>query len=96
METSRRMNRADLKVNTDLVRDLLVRFIHDETTSAGFSKAVLGVSGGVDSAVSAALAAKALGGENVLGVMMPYRTSSANSLTDAKLLNYQNGRCILR
>ncbi|HVN48975.1 MAG TPA: NAD+ synthase [Bacteroidota bacterium] len=86
METSRRTNRADLKVNAELVRELLIRFILDETTAAGFTNAVIGVSGGVDSAVSAVLAAKALGGEHVLGVMMPYKTSSANSLTDAKIL----------
>ncbi len=86
METLRRTKRADLKLNAELVRDLLVRFIHDETTNAGFTKAVLGVSGGVDSAVSAVLAAEALGKDNVLGVMMPYTTSSPQSSEDARLL----------
>ena len=86
METLRRTNRADLKLNADLVHELLVRFIHDETTNAGFLKAVIGVSGGVDSAVSAVLAAEALGKENVLGVMMPYTTSSPQSVEDARLL----------
>jgi NAD+ synthase len=86
METLRRTKRADLKLNAELVRDLLVRFIHDETTNAGFTKAVLGVSGGVDSAVSAVLAAEALGKDNVLGVMMPYTTSSPQSAEDARLL----------
>ncbi len=68
------------------MRELLVRFIKDQTTNAGFSKAIVGVSGGVDSAVSAALAAEALGKENVLGVMMPYRTSNPKSADDAKLV----------
>ena len=86
METPGRTKRADLKLNADLVRELLVRFIRDETTNAGFTKAVLGVSGGVDSAVSAVLAAEALGTDNVFGVMMPYTTSSPQSVEDARLL----------
>jgi NAD+ synthase len=86
METSQQTKRADLKLNTSIVRDLLVRFIKDQTTNAGFAKAVIGVSGGVDSAVSAALAAEALGRENVLGVMIPYRTSNPKSVEDAKLV----------
>lgn len=84
METARRNERADIKLNANLVRELLVRFIHDETTNAGFTKAVVGVSGGVDSAVSVTLASEALGKENVLGVMLPYRTSNPKSLEDAK------------
>ena len=86
METSPCTHRADLKLNTKIVRDLLVRFIKDQTTNAGFTKAVIGVSGGVDSAVSATLAAEALGRENVLGVMIPYRTSNPKSIEDAKLV----------
>jgi NAD+ synthase len=91
METSQRANRADLKLNTKIVRDLLVRFIKDQTTNAGFTKAVIGISGGVDSAVSAALAAEALGKENVLGVMIPYRTSNPKSVADAKLVIQATG-----
>ena len=83
METSQQTKRADLKLNTSIVRDLLVRFIKDQTTNAGFTKAVIGISGGVDSAVSAALAAEALGKGNVLGIMMPYRTSNPKSVEDA-------------
>ena len=86
METSRRDNRADLKLNTKLVRDLLVRFIKDELQNAGFSKAVIGISGGVDSAVSVKIAQEALGAQNVLGVMLPYRTSNPASVSDANLL----------
>ncbi len=83
METSKRNNIADLKLNTEIVNNILVRFIKDETTNAGFSKAVIGVSGGVDSAVSAMLAAQALGKENVLGAILPYRTSNPKSIEDA-------------
>jgi NAD+ synthase len=86
MEISQHASRADLKLNTEIVRELLVRFIKDQTTNAGFATAVVGVSGGVDSAVSAALAAEALGKENVLGVMIPYRTSNPKSVEDAKLV----------
>jgi NAD+ synthase len=91
METSQRTKRADLKLNTKIVRDLLVRFIKDQTTNAGFTKAVIGVSGGVDSAVSAVLAAEALGKENVLGVMIPYRTSNPKSVEDATLVIQATG-----
>jgi NAD+ synthase len=84
MEISRHNNRADLKLNGTIVRDLLVRFIKDQTFNAGFLKGVIGISGGVDSAVSAALASEALGKENVLGVMIPYRTSNPQSVEDAK------------
>jgi len=75
---------GELEVNAGLVESILVGFIRDELTRVGFEKAVVGLSGGVDSSVSAALAARALGPENVLGVMMPYRTSSAASLSDAE------------
>jgi NAD+ synthase len=91
LETLGRTDRADLKLNADLVKDLLVRFIHDETTKAGFKKAVIGVSGGVDSAVSATIAAEALGKENVIGVMMPYTTSSPSSVEHAQLLIEKTG-----
>jgi NAD+ synthetase len=91
METSQRTNRADLKLNTKIVRELLVRFIKDQTTNAGFAKGVIGISGGVDSAVSAMLAAEALGKENVLGVMIPYRTSNPKSVEDAMLVIQATG-----
>lgn len=67
----------------ELVADLLVRFIRDGVRSSGFERAVLGLSGGVDSAVVASVAARALGPENVLGVLMPHRQSSASSTADA-------------
>ncbi|MBN8586125.1 MAG: NAD+ synthase [Ignavibacteria bacterium] len=71
-----------MPVNQDLVK-VLVNFIHSETTRFGLKKVVLGLSGGIDSTVAAYLAALALGPKNVLGVMMPYKTSSADSVSDA-------------
>uniref|UniRef100_UPI003567C9DD NAD+ synthase n=1 Tax=Ilyobacter sp. TaxID=3100343 RepID=UPI003567C9DD len=76
----------NLKLNMKTVENVLVDFIKEEVTKAGFKKVVLGLSGGIDSALVAALAAKALGPENVLGVMMPYKSSSKESVDHAKLL----------
>ncbi|MCS7230108.1 MAG: NAD+ synthase [Candidatus Kryptonium sp.] len=76
----------DLKLNMKIVRKILVDFIKKETTRFGLKKGILGVSGGVDSAVSAYLSAEALGPENVIGVIMPYKTSSPDSVEDAKLV----------
>jgi NAD+ synthase len=75
-----------LALNSSIVEKILVSFIRGEVRKVGFEKVALGLSGGIDSAVSAALAVKALGAENVLGVMMPYKTSSPESLSDAKLV----------
>jgi len=85
------MNKIDLTINTDLATQILSAFIHRETTRAGFQKVVVGVSGGIDSALSCVLAAKALGPQNVLAVRMPYRTSSPDSLEHAQLLIDQFG-----
>lgn len=85
METTSRPG-ADLTLDTDVVRKLLVGFLHDEITQAGFTRAVLGLSGGVDSALAAYLAVEALGKENVTAVMMPYRTSSPQSREHAELV----------
>lgn len=74
----------DLSINPELARKILTGFLHSEITRAGFSRAVLGLSGGLDSALSCYLAAEALGPENVLAVRMPYRTSSPDSLADAQ------------
>jgi NAD+ synthase len=90
METSNSGN-ANLKLNTAVVKKLLVDFLRDEITNAGFSKAVLGLSGGVDSALAAFLTAEALGKENLLAVLMPYKTSSPESAGDAKLVVDQLG-----
>jgi NAD+ synthase len=75
-----------LKINTDLARKILVSFIREEVTRTGLLRAVIGLSGGIDSALSCVLAVEALGAENVLAVRMPYKTSSPESLADADLL----------
>jgi len=75
------------RINPKLVADWLVKFLIDECTRRrGVEKVVIGLSGGVDSAVVAALAARAFGGTNVLAVRMPYKISSPSSLTDAQLV----------
>jgi NAD+ synthase len=80
------MNNINLSINTDLAREILAGFIKSEITRVGMSRAVIGLSGGIDSALSCALAVEALGKENVLAVRMPYKASSQNSLDDAQLL----------
>ena len=78
--------RHRLNINTGLARQMLTGFIKDQIAKAGMSGAVLGLSGGIDSALSAYLSVEALGPENVLAVRMPYKTSSAASLSDADLV----------
>ncbi len=76
----------DLNINTDLARKILTGFVHSEITRVGFSRAVVGLSGGVDSTLSCYLAAEALGPENVLAVRMPYKTSSPDSMEHAQVV----------
>jgi NAD+ synthase len=76
----------DLSINTDVVCKILTEFIHSEITRTGFSRAVVGLSGGIDSAVSCFLAARALGPQNVLAVRMPYQSSSPDSLEHAQMV----------
>ncbi len=73
-------------LNPEVTRHVLTRFIVAEAGKVGFKRVVVGLSGGIDSSLSAALAVEALGSENVLGVMMPYKTSSPASAGDAELL----------
>ncbi len=75
-----------LAIDPALVERWLVAFLRDEFRRRGFTDAVVGLSGGVDSAVVAALAARALGPDAVLAVRMPYRTSSPDSLAHAQLV----------
>ena len=77
---------ARLAIDTRLATDIICGFIHDQTQKAGLPRAVIALSGGIDSALAATLAARALGPGNVLAVRMPWRDSSANSLSDADLL----------
>ena len=72
--------RDPLAIDPDLTRRWLVEFVRDEVQRRrGFKKAIIGLSGGVDSSLVAFLAVEALGAENVVGVRMPYRTSSPQS-----------------
>jgi len=73
-------------INTGLAQVILTGFIRTEITRAGFTRAVVGLSGGVDSALSCALAAEALGPENVLALRMPYKDSSPASMEHAGMV----------
>ncbi len=75
-----------LDIDTELTSGWLAAFLREEFERRGFEKAVIGISGGVDSAVTAFLTAKALGPRNVIGIRMPYRTSSPESLSHAQMV----------
>ena len=75
-----------LAIDVALTESWLVGFLQEEMSRRGFHRAVVGLSGGVDSAVTAFLAARALGPDNVIGVRLPYRTSSRHSLDHAQLI----------
>ena len=76
----------ELSINPELVEQILTDFIRHEIEVVGFSRAVIALSGGVDSSLVTYLAAKALGPENVTVVRMPYKTSSSDSLDHAGLV----------
>ncbi len=78
--------KVDLTINTDLARTILTGFIRNEIRRIGYSHAVVGLSGGIDSALSCYLAVDALGAENVLAVRMPYKSSSLDSLEHAQMV----------
>jgi NAD+ synthetase len=83
---------SPLAIDPALTRRWLVEFLRDEVTRRrGFRRAIIGLSGGVDSSLVACLAAEALGPENVIGVRMPYHTSSSESLEHAQLVVEQLG-----
>lgn len=76
------MSRLDIQC--DWVERLLIAFLRKEASKFGFSRVLLGLSGGIDSALCAALAARAFGPEHVLGVLLPYRSSNPASEADAR------------
>ena len=77
---------TELAIDTDVARRVIGEFIRGQLRQAGFEKAVLGLSGGIDSALVAYLVAEAIGAERLRCVLMPYRTSSPASREDAELV----------
>jgi NAD+ synthase len=75
---------TELAIDTSVARRAIAGFIGGQLRQAGFERAVLGLSGGIDSALVAYLVAEAIGAERLLCVMMPYRTSAPASLGDAE------------
>ena len=78
--------KVDLTINTDITRQILTGFIRSEITRAGFSHAIINLSGGLDSSLSCYLAAEAMGAENVLALCLPYKSSTPDSEAHAKLV----------
>lgn len=75
-----------LVLNLPLVRKILVGFIRNEVLRTGLKRVVFGLSGGIDSTLAAYLAAEALGPENVMGVRMPYSSSSSETMEHGQLV----------
>ena len=73
-----------MKINPEFVARLLCSFIREELSKFGFKKGVIGLSGGLDSAVCACLAARALGPKSVLGLLLPYGKMSGEDVKDAR------------
>ncbi len=74
----------ELAIDTDVARRIIAGFIRGQLRQAGFERCVLGLSGGIDSALVAYLVAEAIGADQLLCVLMPYRTSSPASRADAE------------
>jgi NAD+ synthase len=81
----------ELAIDTNVARRVIAQFIRGQLRQAGFEKAVLGLSGGIDSALVAHLVADSIGADKLLCVLMPYRTSSDASRTDAEAVVRQLG-----
>ncbi|OGO04684.1 MAG: hypothetical protein A2Y73_01200 [Chloroflexi bacterium RBG_13_56_8] len=75
-----------LQLNCAKERARIVSFIRERLTDAGYSRLVVGLSGGVDSALTAALSVEAVGPENVCGIMLPYATFNPHSEAHARLV----------
>ncbi|MHB8397476.1 MAG: NAD+ synthase [Candidatus Limnocylindrales bacterium] len=74
---------SELTIDTAVARRIVTAFIRGQLEQAGFERAVLGLSGGIDSALVAHLTAEAIGADRLLAVLMPYRASSSSSIDDA-------------
>jgi NAD+ synthase len=81
----------ELAIDTDVARTVIGEFIRGQLRQAGFERLVLGLSGGIDSALVACLVAEAIGADHLLCLLMPYRTSSNASRADAELVVDQLG-----
>jgi NAD+ synthase len=77
------------QINLEINIENITGFIQQQLLKAGYEKIIVGLSGGIDSAVTAALSVKAVGNKNVIGVMLPYKKSHPDSLAHAKLLAEQ-------
>lgn len=75
-----------LKIDLKKTHEELVNFLREKISKTGLKKAILGLSGGIDSALVAYLLRDALGKENVYAIMMPYKSSNPQSLAHAKLI----------
>lgn len=91
MKTAIELANQGLAIDCDLVSHVLTQFIVNEIGRTGFHRAVVGLSGGIDSSVVTFLAAKALGPDNVLAVTMPYKTSSTATRDDSRTVLEQLG-----
>lgn len=78
--------KIDLTINTETVRQILTGFIRSEISRVGFSRAVVNLSGGLDSSLSCYLAVEAMGAENVLALCLPYKSSTPDSLEHAQMV----------
>jgi len=74
---------SELAIDTAVARRIVTAFIRGQLEQAGFERAVLGLSGGIDSALVAHLTTEAIGADRLLAVLMPYRASSSSSIDDA-------------
>ena len=76
----------NLRINSTKVKQKLARFIRNQTRSAGFSRVVVGLSGGLDSSLAVYLACLALSKDNVYALILPYKTTSSETINFAKLV----------
>lgn len=77
----------ELKINTEEVKEKIVDFIRPQVKGAGLDKAVIGLSGGLDSSAVAYLAKEALGEKNAYGVILPYKATSKEDVEDGEKVN---------
>ncbi len=76
----------ELKINAKKVKQRLIRFIRNQTKKTGFNRVLVGLSGGLDSSLVAYLCSEALGKDGVFALILPYRTTSSQTLNQAKLI----------